>query len=123
MSRRIPPEKTTTDNSTNPSLLAEDYDAPCTRSNSELFSTKNKPLNHMCGCNFSEVWDQKEEERTCNGNLCFGQLPQSNKCNLSKTRCIKNFDVNDETRSGSHKMWLLHSQPGKQGQECHHSPA
>lgn len=47
---------------------AEDYDAPCTRSNSKLCSTKNRPLIHnMCGCN--EVLNQKEEERTCNGNL------------------------------------------------------
>lgn len=122
----------------------EDYDAPCTKSNSELFPTKNKPLNHnVCGCNFSKVLNQKEEERTCNGNLCFGHwkslfwrkrelaleifvLASShrviNKCNLSKARCIKNLDVNDETRFDCHKIWLLHTQPGKQGQECQVPP-
>lgn len=31
-------------------------------------------------------------------------------------------DVNDETRFGSHKIWLLHSQSGKQGQECQFPP-
>lgn len=54
--------------------------------------------------------------------LCFGQLPQSTKYNPSKTRFIKNFEVNDATRFGNHKIWLLHSQSGKQGQECQFPP-
>lgn len=54
--------------------------------------------------------------------LWFGQLSQSTKCNPSKTRCIKNFDVSDETRFDNHEIWLLHSQPGKQGQECQFPP-
>ena len=48
----------------------EDYYIPCTRSNFELFSTENKPLNHStCGWKFSKVLNQKRKERTCNGNL------------------------------------------------------
>lgn len=72
---------------------------------------------------FPKFWiKRRKRELAMEICLCFGRLPQSNKCNLSKTRCIKKINVNDETRFDSHKIWPLHSQPGKQGQECQLAP-
>lgn len=50
----------------------EDYYVLYTRSNSELFSTENKPLNHSTrGWKFSKVLNQKKKEQTFNGNLAL----------------------------------------------------
>lgn len=65
---------------------------------------------------FPKFWiKRRKRELAMEICLCFGQLPQSTKCNPSKTRRIKNFDVNDETRFGNYKIWLLHSQTWQEG--------
>lgn len=126
MSRRIPPEKTTIQNSTNPSLLARGLWCPMHNLEAILncFPPKTNLWTIICVAATFPKFGIKRRKRELAMEICLssGQLPQSTKCNPSKTRCIKNFDVNDETRFGNHNIWLLHSQPGKQGQECHFQP-